>query len=282
MSNKNTSSTTINFNGLTFVLIFKGFVRPPLLRFQAAPTDPHAPSIEVVSVDVPPEPELITYSTPDLAFCVRAGQRDSRLYWLKGDTEKMEAAIKKLMSYFLIQNGPAMCSSLILHASAVERDGKALLFMAPSEGGKSTISRMLEARGFSKFADDLVQLRRQEEHFLANDFFDFYYDLSQKKPVSCRLNGIYFIEKSKENLLTHINYNDRVARMVQQLDFPYRMADLKKIRQKDLEFIFDIAKHVPCQIFRFARDTIFKKDFLDSLFFDKSKMLQNSCQRLQS
>jgi hypothetical protein len=45
---------------------------------------------------------------------------------------------------------------LVLHASAIEIDGKAIAFVGPKGQGKSTIAAMLYARGHRLLADDLV------------------------------------------------------------------------------------------------------------------------------
>ncbi|MDX9955371.1 MAG: hypothetical protein RBT75_14810 [Anaerolineae bacterium] len=52
---------------------------------------------------------------------------------------------------------------VLLHASAVEYGGKALVFLGPSETGKSTISQLLAAtlEGARVLADDLAYLKWQ-------------------------------------------------------------------------------------------------------------------------
>jgi hypothetical protein len=53
----------------------------------------------------------------------------------------------------------------VLHASAVERDGRALAFTAMSGTGKSTLAASFVARGFSLVADDGVRLERHADAY---------------------------------------------------------------------------------------------------------------------
>ena len=57
--------------------------------------------------------------------------------------------------------------TLILHASAVALDGRALLFSGPSGTGKSLLSLDMMAYGCTLVADDTVILTREGERLLA-------------------------------------------------------------------------------------------------------------------
>jgi hypothetical protein len=56
--------------------------------------------------------------------------------------------------------------SEFLHAGAVERDGEAILFLAPSLGGKSTLTDYFLRRGAPLISDDKVATYRQDDRFL--------------------------------------------------------------------------------------------------------------------
>jgi len=49
---------------------------------------------------------------------------------------------------------------LVLHGSAVEKDGVAYVFVAESGVGKSTVAKILEEQGFQHLTDDVVFLRK--------------------------------------------------------------------------------------------------------------------------
>jgi len=53
----------------------------------------------------------------------------------------------------------ALREILLLHASAVRVDGRALALVAPSGGGKSTFARRAAARGIPRLADDILPVR---------------------------------------------------------------------------------------------------------------------------
>mgnify|MGYP000844244192 CR=1 FL=1 len=60
----------------------------------------------------------------------------------------------------MTNNEPPTYRSVMIHASAVEYRGKALVFLGPSETGKSTISQLLAATldGARVLADDVIDL----------------------------------------------------------------------------------------------------------------------------
>ncbi|HVS12983.1 MAG TPA: hypothetical protein VMV46_03595 [Thermoanaerobaculia bacterium] len=60
---------------------------------------------------------------------------------------------------------------LSLHASAVARDGRAVLFVGESGAGKSTLAADLGARGWTWVADDVVPLARTANGLRARPWF---------------------------------------------------------------------------------------------------------------
>ena len=56
---------------------------------------------------------------------------------------------------------------LPLHASAVERDGRAMAFTADSGGGKSTLAASLASRGYRHVCDDTLVLQCHDSRVLA-------------------------------------------------------------------------------------------------------------------
>jgi hypothetical protein len=62
----------------------------------------------------------------------------------------------------------ALRGRLVLHASAVELDGRALLFCGHSGGGKSTLSRSLSQGGMPLFSDDIVTVEDRSAEQVAH------------------------------------------------------------------------------------------------------------------
>jgi serine kinase of HPr protein (carbohydrate metabolism regulator) len=55
--------------------------------------------------------------------------------------------------------------SVLLHASAVEVDGKATLFIAPSFGGKSTLADFFMRQGHCLLSDDKIRLQYKDRRY---------------------------------------------------------------------------------------------------------------------
>lgn len=64
-------------------------------------------------------------------------------------------------------------SSLFLHASAVEVDRKAFLFIAPSYGGKSTLADFFIRQGHFLLSDDKVRLERKDEDYVVHPSYPY-------------------------------------------------------------------------------------------------------------
>jgi len=75
-------------------------------------------------------------------------------------------------------------SVLALHGAAVEWQGRAYLFLAHTNGGKTTLSAYLSACGFGYITDDCILLDREN--------FGVYPD---QKPIHLRLGGLNVLRK---------------------------------------------------------------------------------------
>ena len=68
-----------------------------------------------------------------------------------------------IIPVYLILKG----TSLFLHAAAIEFDKKAILFLAPSQGGKSTLADIFVQRGHRLLSDDKIRLHLTGSRCLA-------------------------------------------------------------------------------------------------------------------
>lgn len=66
------------------------------------------------------------------------------------DENKQSVILEAFSAYIWLQRG-----AVLFHASAVEKDGKALVFMGEGGAGKSTTSFFFSVNGYRKLADDL-------------------------------------------------------------------------------------------------------------------------------
>jgi len=63
--------------------------------------------------------------------------------------------LREVLSYLLRKDG------FLLHASgSLDRDGNLFIFLAPSGGGKTTLSNLLKEGGLRKFSDDILLVRK--------------------------------------------------------------------------------------------------------------------------
>jgi hypothetical protein len=60
------------------------------------------------------------------------------------------------LRFWLVKRAIEATDAILLHASVVSRDGRALMALAPSGGGKTTLSLALVERGWTPHGDDLV------------------------------------------------------------------------------------------------------------------------------
>lgn len=92
------------------------------------------------------------------AFTVRAGREIV--------VEPLATADARLLQTGVL--GPAMAALLhqrhvlVLHASVVARDGRAIAFLGPSGSGKSTMAAAMQACGFALLTDDLAAVSLRE------------------------------------------------------------------------------------------------------------------------
>jgi hypothetical protein len=81
--------------------------------------------------------------------------------------------------------------ALMVHSAAVKRNEKAVLFLAPDEGGKTSVAKQVPTK--SVLGDDQVILRKKEGRFLA---YSTPWGRIVNDPFSAPLGGIFLIEKS--------------------------------------------------------------------------------------
>jgi len=100
-----------------------------------------------------------------LSFGWQSGQREIRFEWV---VEESPA----LLSFWFIHIVLPLYLSIesdydFLHAGAVEVDNSAVLFIAPTTGGKSTLTGFFVDQGHRLLSDDKLATRASDRHFLA-------------------------------------------------------------------------------------------------------------------
>ena len=96
--------------------------------------------------------EAIVYIKEVGVFLVRGGCEIVVIPAPETDRAKLRIAlVGTVMAVLLQQRG-----ALVLHASAVEMDGKAVLFLGNSGEGKSSMAAAMQAKGYVAIADDIA------------------------------------------------------------------------------------------------------------------------------
>ncbi|OGM84395.1 hypothetical protein A2376_01805 [Candidatus Woesebacteria bacterium RIFOXYB1_FULL_47_31] len=122
----------------------------------------------------------------------------------------LQMFVKEILDSLLANDG------FILHASSViDKMGVAHVFLAPREGGKSTIGKLLGKRGFSRLSDDNLITRKLKSawNFFSPPFVEK--DLLPLKKEAEKAR-IYFLKKSKKAQLTPLKNRKKILKKVLQ------------------------------------------------------------------
>lgn len=141
--------------------------------------------------------------------------------------------------YYLIDHG-----GLVLHASAVEIDGKAYLFSAPSGTGKSTHAQLWQSIHGSKmhiFNDDKPALRYHE-----GKWFAYGTPWCGKDGIninmSAPIGGICFLKQSDVNKIRKLEKKEAVQRLISQTK--HRFSSREKLLTM-LSYVESIVESIP-------------------------------------
>jgi len=77
----------------------------------------------------------------------------------------------------------------ILHVGAVEIAGRAQIFMAPSFGGKSTLTDYFIQKGHTLYADDTLPVRKENSQYIAYPSFPYHRPYRQPETLGHRVKN---------------------------------------------------------------------------------------------
>jgi len=165
-----------------------------------------------------------------------------------------------------------------LHASAVLRNGKAFVFLGPSEAGKSTAALLGIEAGGKIIDDDMVSLAREGEEDYAVFSTRVWGEWLQKPclPVpkfvevgaGAPLAGIFVLNQAGEDRLTPLSKpeaSDVLARQTLGQDIGMRLPMSKATMRKISENCCTIAERVPAYRLHFRKSPDFWKLIDDAL-----------------
>ncbi len=144
---------------------------------------------------------------------------------------------------------------LLLHASAVEKQGLAYIFSSKSGGGKSTILKLSPKN--KHLADDTAIIKKS-----ANKYFFFTSPFYEKKKIEkknrrLKIKGIFFLKKSKKNKIEPFSQKKGREKLFKNslAILPQEQANLflEKIWKNSLQ----ISRQVPLYDLGFTNDKSF-------------------------
>jgi len=173
---------------------------------------------------------------------------------------------ERVDSYFLCQKdrglprrwiGPALLApflprfdALIIHASAIVRNDRAAVFLAPDEGGKTTAVRL--APSGTILGDDQVIVRRRRGKFHA---WGTPWGLHMNAAAHAPLAGLFLLKKAKRFFLTPLPARSLVPFIWGEIKAPLAILP-KPLKKKAFNILCDITAAVPAWTLAFPRNHI--------------------------
>jgi hypothetical protein len=117
-----------------------------------------------------------------------------------------------VLSHLLIQN-----NGLLLHGSAVQKDGRGVLFLGPSGSGKSTVTRL--CRPDVCFSDDGVIIRKEGAHVFAyrSPFRQIPNTLANSTIVKGEIQKVFLLKKNRHHRVSSIKNTELMCVILQSL-----------------------------------------------------------------
>jgi hypothetical protein len=139
-------------------------------------------------------------------------------------------------------------SAFMVHSSALAVDGRAALFLAPDEGGKTTIVS-LAPRG-TVLCDDQVILRKENKTFMAcGSPWGQLRDPAQK----ARLGGFFLLEKADRFTLRPVKAK-AVFEYLWNEHESYRFFLTRDLKRSTFELLHEACHTVPCYRLCFSKE----------------------------
>jgi hypothetical protein len=157
-------------------------------------------------------------------------------------------------SFIAFQN---FLDMIFLHSASIIVEGKMYLFVAPSGGGKSTISDLARKNGLKVLDDEISVIKRKRGRFYTGVFpcFKAPSDPYEER----RLEGIFFLERSKRNRVRTISANEAINRALPEAtSLPYDYAsgrERSEYRKHVFRFLNSVLEKTKFKLLEFNKDT---------------------------
>jgi hypothetical protein len=150
-----------------------------------------------------------------------------------------EYMIRELPCEIVFRNRILLHEGIVIHASAVEYEGKGIIFTAPSGTGKSTqASLWKEHMGSKTLNDDHPALR-----IVNSKPYVYGTPWSGSSPEalngSAPLRAIFVLEQATQNSIQLLDKKESVSRLMARCFLPYFECDLMNIAMRNLEKVIN-------------------------------------------
>ena len=153
-----------------------------------------------------------------------------------------------LLSYYLIRH-----KGLLVHGTALQRDGKTMLFLGPSGTGKTTIANI--CRPDFCFSDDGVVIKKEGDNFYAycSPFRQIKYNKDCSGDYRGKIQKIFLLEKGDSNSISSIEKNKIMNKILMHLIHFFMYLDGDTARLGFL-FVKDLLDKIPAYTLEFAKN----------------------------
>lgn len=169
----------------------------------------------------------------------------------RADHLDAEYVITGPLGEILFRNRLLFNKGLVLHASAIEYEGKGIIFSAPSETGKTTQARLwCEKMGAKLINNDrpAVKVIENEAYIYGTPWSGV---PSECNNNSAQLSAIIMLEQAPENSITKLNMKEAISRLMPRCFLPYYDGELMNIAINNLELLL---KKVPVYLLKCRPD----------------------------
>ena len=156
---------------------------------------------------------LLDTPLPGQPYCYEA-ENVARFYWRHGEDriyyERLEEGDTERFAFWFIHLFQPLYMtfeelSIFFHSGAVEIDGDAIAFIAPSMGGKSTMTDVFLKQGHPLITDDILPVRREDDRVVCAPSFPYHrpfratetlgYPTENYRTDFRRLKALYLLDK---------------------------------------------------------------------------------------
>ncbi len=145
-------------------------------------------------------------------------------YFSTGDFDKLKVTTELFRSCDFLTS-LLFYNAIILHCSFIICDGKAILFSAPSEGGKSTQASLWEKYQNAEIINgDRAVIKKESDGWYVYSL-PFCGSSAICKNKSAKLKAIAFVNKSDINSVEKLNNGQKLSMIMQQINFENKKQD---------------------------------------------------------